>query len=188
MGSSHSAHSPAGSSGNSVSSTKIGLESGLRRSAPVLATVSCERTMTSNEAPEICPDLEQGAPRLRHPKACRLRTGQDFGRIYRNGVRVRGRLILLVAAPSLNPSVPRLGLSVGRKFHKRAVKRNRVRRVFRESFRLNRPEFPPLDMILIPIGPGQAYSVRDCRPELLYLAQKAWRKWEKRQNSTANDR
>ncbi len=137
--------------------------------------------MASKEAPE--PGLKDGqrAPRLRHPRACRLRRGQDFARIYRNGVRVRGRLILLVAAESLNPGVPRLGLSVGRKFDKRAVGRNRVRRVFRESFRLGRPDLPPLDMILIPVGRGQRYSVTECRPELVRLAQKAWRKWQRRQ-------
>lgn len=100
------------------------------------------------------------------------------------GVRVRGRFILLVAAESLNPGVPRLGLSVGRKFHKHAVRRNRVRRVFRESFRLNRPDLPPLDMILIPMARDKPYRLEDCQPELLYLAKKAWRKWQRRQEPT----
>lgn len=137
--------------------------------------------MASKEAPETGNSAGLQAPRLRHPRACRLQSGQDFARIYRNGVRVRGRFILLVAAESLNPGVPRLGLSVGRKYHKLAVRRNRVRRVFRESFRLNRPDLPPLDMILIPMARDRPYSVRDCQPELRYLAKKAWRKWQHRQ-------
>jgi len=38
-----------------------------------------------------------------------------------------------------------------------------------------------MDMILIPMGRDQPYSVTECQPELLYLAQKAWRKWQRRQ-------
>jgi ribonuclease P protein component len=143
--------------------------------------------MVSNEAPDSGQSTGPRAPRLRHPRACRLRSGQDFGRIYRHGVRVRGRFILLVAAESLNPSVPRLGLSVGRKYHKLAAKRNRVRRVFRESFRLGRPKLPPMDMILIPVARDQPYSVNDCQSELVYLAQKAWRKWQRRQQQKPAD-
>ena len=154
---------------------------GIGDSVSAAAAVSCERTMASKEAPDSGQSTGPRAPRLRHPRACRLRSGQDFGRIYRHGVRVRGRFILLVATESLNPTVPRLGLSVGRKYHKLAARRNRVRRVFRESFRLSRPDLPPMDMILIPMGRDQPYSVTECQPELLYLAQKAWRKWQRRQ-------
>jgi ribonuclease P protein component len=123
-------------------------------------------------------------PRLRHPRICRMRTGADFSRVYREGVRVRGTFILLVAAPSLNPSNPRLGLSVGRKFSKKAVLRNRVRRVLRESFRLARPEMPALDMVLIPIAKDQAYSTPVCKTELQALSHQALAKWQRRQQGS----
>jgi ribonuclease P protein component len=139
--------------------------------------------MAEKEIPELDPNRVKGAPRLRHPKQCHLRSGQDFSRVYREGVRVRGSLILLVAAPSLNPLAPRLGLSVGKKFAKSAVARNRVRRIFRESFRLARPDLPVLDIIMIPMGKGEAYTVQKCKPELLRLSKKAMQKWHKRQES-----
>lgn len=111
-----------------------------------------------------------------------MRSSGDFSRVYKTGVRVRGSFILLVAAPRLNPGPPRLGLSVGRKFSKKAVVRNRCRRVFRESFRLARPELPDFDLILIPMGtPRPELGTRACRAELIELAQKAAQKWQRRQ-------
>lgn len=42
----------------------------------------------------------------------------------------------------------RLGLVVGKKLLKRAVDRNRVKRVIREQFRRARPQLPPVDLIV----------------------------------------
>lgn len=127
--------------------------------------------------------------RLRHPPACHMRSSRDFSRVYRTGVRVRGSLILLVAAPRLNPGPPRLGLSVGRKFSKRAVVRNRARRVFREAFRLARPDLPPMDLVLIPVGPPRSdFRTPACQAELLELASQAMRKWERRQERGSSSR
>jgi ribonuclease P protein component len=142
--------------------------------------------MQSNAPREAAADEPEARLRLRHPPACHMRSGGDFSRVYKTGVRVRGSLILLVAAPRLNPGPPRLGLSVGRKFSKKAVVRNRCRRVFRESFRLARPELPDFDLILIPIGaPRPEFGMPACRDELIELVQQAARKWERRQQSQA---
>ncbi len=42
----------------------------------------------------------------------------------------------------------RLGLVVGKKQLKRAVDRNRVKRVVREQFRLRRPSLPAVDLVV----------------------------------------
>lgn len=42
----------------------------------------------------------------------------------------------------------RLGIVVGKKLLKRAVDRNRVKRVIREQFRCLRPQLPPVDLVV----------------------------------------
>jgi len=42
---------------------------------------------------------------------------------------------------------PRLGLAISKKSAKRAVDRNRIKRIFRESFRLHQHKLPNVDII-----------------------------------------
>ena len=68
----------------------------------------------------------------------------------------------------------RLGLSVGKRIWKSAVKRNRVRRIFREAFRLEYPSLPPgCDLVMIPSVPGLDPGIEETRAELVRLAKKA---------------
>ena len=76
--------------------------------------------------------------RRRFPRQFRIRSGSSFTRIYREGKRARGETMIVVGARS-GLGHPRLGLSVGKRIWKSAVKRNRIRRVFREAFRLSAP-------------------------------------------------
>ncbi len=52
------------------------------------------------------------------------------------------------APPQTCGQTARLGLVVGKKLLKRAVDRNRLKRVVRENFRLRRSELPPCDLVL----------------------------------------
>jgi len=76
----------------------------------------------------------------------------------------------------LNPATPRLGLSVGLRYSKSAVARNRFRRQCREAFRLERRHLPHLDLVVIPVArPGQ-HSLAHLRDELVTLARRIQRK------------
>jgi ribonuclease P protein component len=44
---------------------------------------------------------------------------------------------------------PRLGLAIARKTLRRAVDRNRVKRLIRESFRLNAGRLPAVDIVVL---------------------------------------
>lgn len=128
-------------------------------------------------------ETAEARPRsARLPSHCRMRLKREFDRTYRDGVRARGASILIVAAPSSHPRGPRYGLSVGRKFSRSAVERNRVRRVLREAFRLSRAELPPLDLVLIPQDARRRWRTPEAAEELLALARKAARKLAERES------
>ena len=74
------------------------------------------------------------------PRTRRLRKRADYQRIYRNGIRVVGRFVVLFAdVGSLAKN--RLGITASRKIGS-AVIRNRCKRRIRELFRLNRSRLP----------------------------------------------
>ena len=113
---------------------------------------------------------------LSYPRHLRLVHKRDFERVYRDGLRARGATLLVVGAPNGLPHA-RLGLSVGKSIWKGAVERNRVRRIFRESFRLAQHDLPPgLDLILIPGRPRLEPELAATRLELVELAAKIARR------------
>src|SRR5262249_17022158 len=97
----------------------------------------------------------------------------DFALAYSEGGRARGLVVVIVARPN-GTEHTRLGLSVGRSVWRSAVKRNRVRRVFREAFRLSYAELPRgADVVMIPAAPGLDPDPGGTREELGRLAPKA---------------
>jgi ribonuclease P protein component len=86
----------------------------------------------------------QGFARAEH-----LRSPLDFRRVYERRRSASDDWIIVYACEN-GLSHLRLGLSVSRKIGK-ANRRNRLRRLYREAFRLSKPELPRgLDLILIP--------------------------------------
>ena len=109
-----------------------------------------------------------------------MRRSADFRRAYAEGVRARGSTLLVVVRPN-GLDVSRYGLSIGKRVWKRAVRRNRVRRIFREAFRLSRSELPAgLDVVMIAAEPHLEPGLEETRRELVALATRAWRRLERR--------
>lgn len=76
--------------------------------------------------------------------------------------------LLLARENTLN--YPRLGLVVGRRKAKKAVDRNRVKRLGRESFRQRTPDVTGLDVVLLLRGPPDSRDPAVLRAKL----ERAW--------------
>ncbi len=105
---------------------------------------------------------------LRFRPAQHLRRGADFERVYAK--KCRGSDQHLLVFGDLNQlSDTRIGLSVSKK-NGSAVRRNRLKRLLREAFRLGQHELPAgLDLILIP-RQGVASTLEDYRKSLIRSA------------------
>jgi ribonuclease P protein component len=109
-------------------------------------------------------------PRAALPRRLRIVRSADFERILKDGARLTDARLIVWAWPN-GLDVPRLGLIVGRK-HGHAVRRNRIKRVLREAFRLSQHELPAgLDLVCAP-RTGPEIELRECQPALVRLA---WR-------------
>ncbi|MBU0961363.1 MAG: ribonuclease P protein component [Proteobacteria bacterium] len=90
-------------------------------------------------------------PRFKLPKTALLRKGREFEKVYRQGKRYSGKgFSLIFCSNELGHN--RIGISVHRKL-KGAVKRNRIKRIVRESFRLHRALYPGCADIVFAVRP-----------------------------------
>ena len=107
-------------------------------------------------------------------------SGGDFARVYGEGSRAKCAL-MTVAVRENGLELSRMGLSIGKRCWKSAVKRNRVRRVFREAFRLSLPEIPTgLDVVLISSTPRIRPRLDETRVELVAMIKKAHRRYREK--------
>lgn len=107
------------------------------------------------------------------PPSARLRRASDFAALQDAAGRWQGRhfLVRWIAA---SRGRPRLGLAVSRKVSKRAVVRNRIKRIVRESFRLRRGSLPAVDVLVIARSSAAVIDRVALRDDL----EDAWRKLE----------
>ena len=103
------------------------------------------------------------------PKEKLLRNTQEFSRVYRKGSRQRGKGFSLVFLAN-DFSYSRLGISVHRLI-RGAVRRNRIKRIIRENFRLHQELFPRSCDIVFTVAPDfNLHQTEDVRKALVGLA------------------
>ncbi len=95
----------------------------------------------------------------------RLRKKRDFDRVFNQPLRSARRCFTVLARS--NPMThARLGLAVSKKVDKRAVGRNRIKRMIRESFRQDAIAAASLDVVVIARPPAASDEPGTVRKEL----------------------
>lgn len=114
---------------------------------------------------------------LRFPKHLHLRRPQDFRAVYDLRCSASDAWMAVYLRPN-GLDYTRLGLSVSRRYGN-AVRRNRLRRLYREAFRLSRHELPQgYDLIMMPRSPNEP-TFAAVRSSLLALAARLARRFAK---------
>ena len=80
--------------------------------------------------------------------AQRLVHKTQFDAVYQQGSKKLGDSCFLILFKPNGLNIARLGLSISSRTVGNAVNRNRIKRLIRESFRLNCAEFPAVDIVI----------------------------------------
>ena len=89
----------------------------------------------------------------------RIRDPKDFRRAYERK-KTASDPFLVVHGAENGLTHARLGISVGKKKVRKAHDRNRIKRILREAFRLNKGEIPAgIDFVVVPRGGGLTFEV-----------------------------
>ncbi len=107
----------------------------------------------------------------RHPRSARLLKPAEFAALRGRSRRIGSNHFTAEVLANGQPGC-RLGQAVSRRVSKRAVDRNRIKRVVRESYRRQRSELGAFDIVLIARSSAAAQPNAALRADLARLWQK----------------
>jgi len=87
-------------------------------------------------------------PSFGFQRELRLLSARDYSRVFDKALKVHNKAFTLLAKEN-NLNHPRLGLVIAKKNLKFATQRNRVKRIFREFFRLRAPQLTAFDLVIL---------------------------------------
>lgn len=112
------------------------------------------------------------------PKSRHLRLPAEFAAVYEAKTRESRGPLTVYALPN-DLGFPRLGMSVSRKVGT-AVRRNRIRRLIRESFRLLQHDLPQGYDLVVVVRPHEPLMLADYQRVLSATLVKLHQTWQRR--------
>ncbi|MCP4188317.1 MAG: ribonuclease P protein component [Gammaproteobacteria bacterium] len=82
------------------------------------------------------------------PRQSRLTRAIDFRQVFQSNFRL-GEAGITILLGKLPGSTPRIGFAIAKKQIPKAIQRNRLKRILRESFRKNRYRLPARDLVIM---------------------------------------
>jgi len=116
----------------------------------------------------------RACPGFSFPRHARLLKPDEFSRVFKKPIRSSDRLLTILAVPNDN-SHARLGLAISKKNAKRAVDRNRIKRLIRESFRLHMHQMPDIDLVVM----AKPVTKNADNQQILQSLQQHWNRLQK---------
>ena len=104
------------------------------------------------------------------PRPNRLNTSADFARVFKRAQRSNDRYFTVLYRRN-NLGYPRLGLAIAKKRVRRAVARNRLKRIIRDSFRHAKNQLLGVDIVIMARDQSEPAGNRD----LFVSLEKHWR-------------
>jgi len=99
-----------------------------------------------------------------------LKHSSDFDNVFKhNCVKVKHHCFLMLVVKNTQV-IPRLGLAIAKKHTKKAVQRNYLKRIIRESFRHHIPQLANVDIVVLAIRS----SSNDSNKQLWKSINQAW--------------
>ena len=109
------------------------------------------------------------------PSRLRLKTPADFQKVFSCPVKSTDRYFTLLAIKN-QLEYPRLGLAIAKKNIKRAVDRNKIKRITRESFRLQQHQLTTIDIVVL----ARRDAANATSTQLTMSLEKHWQKLVKK--------
>ncbi|MFP4145367.1 MAG: ribonuclease P protein component [Phycisphaeraceae bacterium] len=134
--------------------------------------------MTSSRPPA---DDPSDAPDQRLPRSRRLRKSEAFDKVFEARCRKNVGPLIMRGRPGESGD-HRLGLMVSRRAGK-AVKRNRIKRMLREAFRLMRSKLPGAYDLVVAVRPHEPLSLNEYQQLLCRGVEQIHQEWEKRRRA-----
>lgn len=85
--------------------------------------------------------MSETSPNFRYPRQEKLKSKKEITLLFEKGKWSSCGHLRIITLPQADLQVPKLGVSVSKRNFKKATDRNRVKRLLREAYRLNKSEF-----------------------------------------------